>query len=213
MYQPPHFREDRLEVQHALIHSQPLGLLVTAGPGGLQANHIPFLIEADGSPHGKLRAHLARANPQLAELAAVEECLVAFQGPQTYISPSLYPTKQEHGTVVPTWNYITVHAWGRPQVIDDAAWIRRQVEDLTAHNERSRETPWLVSDAPEPYVAAQLKGIVGLEIPIARIEGKWKVSQNRPAIDQAGVVAGLRGGGGDAEAIAAQVAERGKSAP
>jgi transcriptional regulator len=213
MYQPPHFREDRLEVQHALIRAQPLGLLVTAGPGGLQANHIPFLVEADGSPHGKLRAHLARANPQSAELAAVEECLIAFQGPQLYISPSLYPTKQEHGKVVPTWNYITVHAWGRPQVIDDVAWLRQQVEDLTAHNEHSRETPWLVSDAPESDVAAQLKGIVGLEIPIARIEGKWKVSQNRPAVDQAGVVAGLRGGGGDADIIAAAVEQRGKSAP
>jgi transcriptional regulator len=208
MYQPPHFREDRLEVQHALIRSQPLGLLVTAGPGGLQANHIPFLVETDGSPHGKLRAHLARANPQLAELAAVEECLIAFQGPQTYISPSLYPTKQEHGKVVPTWNYITVHAWGRPRVIDDVAWLRHQVENLTAHNERSRPAPWLVSDAPESYLAAQLKGIVGLEIPIARIEGKWKVSQNRPAVDQAGVAAGLRGAGGDAEIMAAAVEER-----
>jgi transcriptional regulator len=213
MYQPPHFRENRLEVQHALIRAQPLGLLVTAGPGGLQANHIPFLVEADGSPHGKLRAHLARANPQLAELAAVEECLVAFQGPQAYISPSLYPTKHEHGKVVPTWNYITVHAWGRPRVIDDVAWLRRQVEDLTAHNERSRPAAWLVSDAPEPYVAAQLKGIVGLEISIARIEGKWKVSQNRPAVDRVGVVAGLRGMGGDAEIMAAQVAERGKNGP
>ena len=212
MYQPPHFREDRLEVQHALIRAQPLGLLVTAGPGGLQANHIPFLVDADGSPHGKLRAHLARANPQLLELAAVEDCLVAFQGPQTYISPSLYPTKQEHGKVVPTWNYITVHAWGRPRVIDDVAWIRRQVEDLTAQNERSRETPWLVSDAPEDYLASQFKGIVGVEIPIARIEGKWKVSQNRPAVDQAGVAAGLRGAGGDADIIAAQVMERGKGA-
>jgi len=208
MYQPPHFREDRLEVQHALIRSQPLGLLVTAGPGGLQANHIPFLVDADGSPHGKLRAHLARGNPQLAELAAVEECLVAFQGPQTYISPSLYPTKKEHGKVVPTWNYITVHAWGRPRVIDDVAWIRRQVEDLTAHNERPRETPWLVSDAPEDYLAAQFKGIVGIEIPIARIEGKWKVSQNRPAVDRAGVIAGLRGAGADAEIMAAAVEER-----
>jgi transcriptional regulator len=208
MYQPPHFREDRLAVQHALIRAQPLGLLVTAGPGGLQANHIPFLVEADGSPHGKLRAHLARANPQLAELTVVEECLIAFQGPQTYISPSLYPTKHEHGKAVPTWNYITVHAWGRPQVIDDAIWLRRQVDDLTSHQEGSRPTPWYVSDAPEPYVAAQLKGIVGIEIPIARIEGKWKVSQNRPAVDRAGVVAGLRGAGGDADIIAAAVEER-----
>ena len=211
MYQPAHFREDRLEVQHALIRAHSLGLLITAGPGGLQANHVPFLVDADSSERGTLRAHLARANPQLAELAAVAECMIAFQGPQTYISPSLYPTKREHGKVVPTWNYITVHAWGRPQVIDDAAWLRRQVEDLTSHKEDARAAPWQVSDAPESFVAAQLKGIVGLEIPIARIEGKWKVSQNRPAVDQAGVVAGLRGDGGDA-IMAALVAERGKTA-
>ncbi len=211
MYQPAHFREDRLEVQHALIRAHSLGLLITAGPGGLQANHVPFLVDADGPERGTLRAHLARANPQLSELAGVAECLVVFQGPQTYISPSLYPTKREHGKVVPTWNYITVHAWGRPQVKDDAAWLRRQVDDLTSHKEGTRPAPWQVSDAPEPFVASQLKGIVGLEIPIARIEGKWKVSQNRPAVDQAGVVAGLRGDDGDT-IMAALVAERGKSA-
>ena len=112
MYQPPHFREDRLDVQHALIRTHALGLLITAGPGGLQANNIPFLIDATASAQGTLRAHLARANPQMDELAAVSECLVVFQGPQHYISPSLYPTKQETHKVVPTWNYITVHAWG-----------------------------------------------------------------------------------------------------
>jgi transcriptional regulator len=213
MYQPPHFREDRLAVQHALIRTHSLGLLVTAGPGGLQANHVPFLIDADGSEHGTLRVHLARANPQLQELTTVTECLVVFQGPQQYISPSLYPTKREHGKVVPTWNYITVHAWGQPRVIDDAAWLRRQVEDLTLHKEGSRPAPWTVSDAPEQFVAAQLKGIIGIEIPIARIEGKWKVSQNRPAVDQTGVVAGLRGNGDDAEIMAALVAERIKGAP
>jgi transcriptional regulator len=213
MYQPPHFREDRLAVQHALIRTHSLGLLVTAGPSGLQANHVPFLVDADGSEHGTLRVHLARANPQLQELTAITECLVVFQGPQQYISPSLYPTKREHGKVVPTWNYITVHAWGRPRVIDDAAWLRRQVEDLTLHKEGSRPAPWTVSDAPEQFVAAQLKGIIGIEIPIARIEGKWKVSQNRPAVDQTGVVAGLRGNGDDAEIMAALVAERIKGAP
>lgn len=213
MYQPPHFREDRLEVQHALIRAQSLGLLITAGPGGLQANHLPFLIDAGKSERGTLRAHLARANPQWGELAAVAECLVVFQGPQQYISPSLYPTKREHGKVVPTWNYITVHAWGRPQVIDDAAWLRHQVDDLTLHKEGSRPAPWYVSDAPEPFVAAQLKGIIGIEIPIARIEGKWKVSQNRPAVDQTGVVAGLRGNGDHAEIMASLVAERIKGAP
>jgi transcriptional regulator len=213
MYQPPHFREDRLAVQHALIREHPLGLLITAGAGGLQANPIPFVLDEAGGERGTLRAHLARANPQgKEELSAADECLVVFQGPQTYISPSFYPTKHEHGKVVPTWNYITVHAWGRPQVIDDVAWLRRNVEALTARHEARRALPWQVSDAPESYLASQLKGIVGVEIVIARIEGKWKVSQNRPAVDRAGVVAGLRGSGGDAEMIAAAVEERGKSA-
>jgi transcriptional regulator len=210
MYQPLHFREDRHEIQHALIRAHPLGLLITSGPGGLLANPIPFLVDAETSERGTLRAHLARANPQLAELAAVEECLVVFQGAQHYITPSFYETKRETGKVVPTWNYITVHAWGRPRVMDDAAWVHRQIEDLTAHNEQTRAVAWKVSDAPDAFVAAQVGAIVGLEIPIARIEGKWKVSQNRPAADQAGVAAGLRGQGDDAEAIARQVVARGR---
>ena len=211
MYQPPHFREDRRAVQHALIAKHSLGLLITAGPEGLQANAIPFLLDAAASDNGTLRAHLARANPQLRELAAVEECLVVFQGPQTYISPSLYPSKRETGKVVPTWNYITVHAWGRPQVMDDAVWIASQIDDLTRHHEAPRAAPWAVADAPEPFVAAQIKGIVGLEIPIARIEGKWKVSQNRTAADAAGVAAGLRGESDEAHAMAMEVAARGKT--
>lgn len=211
MYQPPHFREDRRDVQHALIAAHPLGLLITAGPGGLQANAIPFLIDAKASERGTLRAHLARANPQLGELAAVSECLIVFQGPQHYISPSLYPTKQESGKVVPTWNYITVHAWGAPRVIDDADWLRRQIDDLTRHKERTEAAPWNVSDAPDVFIAMQLKGIVGVEIPIARIEGKWKVSQNRTIADRQGVAAGLRGLGDDAEAVADEVAARGKA--
>ena len=209
MYQPPHFREDRLDVQHALIRTHALGLLITAGPGGLQANNIPFLIDATASAQGTLRAHLARANPQMDELAAVSECLVVFQGPQHYISPSLYPTKQETHKVVPTWNYITVHAWGAPRVIDDADWLRAQVDALTQSQEQRRAAPWQVSDAPETFIASQIKGIVGIEIPITRIEGKWKVSQNRPAVDQAGVAAALRGAGANAEAIAVEVAARG----
>ncbi len=210
MYQPPHFREDRLDVQHRLVFAHPLGLLITAGPGGLQANQIPFLIDAAASERGTLRAHLARANPQIGELANVGECLVVFQGPQHYISPSLYVTKQETGKVVPTWNYITVHAWGRPQVMDDAAWLRRQIEDLTRHKEAERAAPWQITDAPEAFVTAQIKGIVGLEIPIARIEGKWKVSQNRPAVDQASVIAGLASEGGPATVMASAVSERSK---
>src|SRR5262249_36414101 len=176
MYQPPAFREDRIEVQHALIRAHPLGLLITAGPGGLMANHIPCLIDPDASERGTLRAHFARGNPHGSELAAVEQCLVVFQGPQDYVTPSWYATKQETGKVVPTWNYITVHAWGRPRVMDDAAWLRRQIGDLTDQQEGPFPVPWKVEDAPADYVTAQVKGIVGLEIPIDRIEGKWKVS-------------------------------------
>jgi transcriptional regulator len=135
-----------------------------------------------------------------------------FQGPQLYITPSLYPTKQEHGKVVPTWNYVTVHAWGAPRVVDDQTWLRRQIEDLTDSREGKLPKPWKVDDAPEQYLASQIKGIIGIEIPIARIEGKWKVSQNRPEVDRAGVAAGLREGGEQEAVMAALVAERGKLA-
>jgi transcriptional regulator len=209
MYQPLHFRENRIEVQHDLIRAHPLGLIVTSGPGGLQANHVPCLIYPDVSERGTLRAHLARANPHWRELAAAEQCLVVFQGPQRYITPSWYVTKQETGQVVPTWNYVVVHAWGRPRAIEDAGWLRRQIEDLTDRNEGDRREPWKVSDAPEPFLASQIKAIVGIEIPIDRIEGKWKVSQNRREPDRAGVVAGFRGEGEAADVMAALVAERG----
>ncbi|MCC6948262.1 MAG: FMN-binding negative transcriptional regulator [Bradyrhizobiaceae bacterium] len=209
MYQPPLFREDRIEVQHELIRAHPLGLLVSAGPGGLMANPLPFFLDAAASGHGTLRCHMARANPQWRELAAVDECLIVFQGPQDYVTPSWYATKQETGKVVPTWNYATVHAWGRPRVIDDAGWLRKNVDELTRAREHARPVPWNVDDAPPDYVAAQLRAIVGVEIPIARIEGKWKVSQNRPEADRAGVVAGLRGQGPDSEPMARLVADRG----
>jgi transcriptional regulator len=206
MYQPPHFREDRLAIQHALIRSCPLGLLVTAGRSGLTANPVPFVLDAEASERGTLRCHLARANPQLADLAEAGECLVVFQGPQAYVTPSWYATKQETGKVVPTWNYVTVHAWGRPEVMADTDWLRRQVDALTRGQEDRRPEPWRVADAPEDFLAAQMKGIVGVEIPIARIEGKWKASQNRPAADRAGVVDGLRNAG--EEAMATVVEER-----
>jgi transcriptional regulator len=209
MYQTPHFREDRIDVQHELIRTHSLGLLITAGPSGLIANPVPFLVDAASPERGTLRAHLARANPQWRELAAVDECLVVFQGAQEYITPSWYPTKHQTQKAVPTWNYVTVHAWGRPRVVEDPAWLRRQLEDLTLLKEGGRPEPWKVDDAPAPYVAAQIKGIVGVEIPIDRIEGKWKVSQNRSEADRAGVVAGLRGEGASAGAIAELVAERG----
>jgi transcriptional regulator len=205
MYQPPHFRDDSRAAQHALIRSHPLGLLVTAGPGGRLANPIPFLLDGAG-PHGTLRAHLARANPQGQELAAVEECLIVFQGPQGYVTPGWYASKRAHGRVVPTWNYATVHAWGRPRLIEDAAWLNRQIAHLTALREAPRAEPWAVSDAPAPFVDAQVRALIGVEIPIHRIEGKWKMSQNRPADDRAGVVAGFQADG--ETALASLVAER-----
>ena len=208
MYQPPHFREDRLDVMHALMSAHPLAMLVTAGEGGLMANLVPFLVDAGHGEKGLLRAHLARANNQLAALRAGAEAMVLFQGPDAYVTPNWYATKAENHKVVPTWNYVTVHAWGTPRVIDDPDWVRQQVGELTDSSERDRELPWSVDDAPAPFVAAQLKGIVGLEIPIARIEGKWKVSQNRTLPDRHGVVEGLVGDGPDAAAMAALVRER-----
>jgi transcriptional regulator len=167
------------------------------------ANPVPFLIDEE---RRLLQAHIARANPQGAEIAAVTECLVVFQGPDAYVTPSWYATKRETGKVVPTWNYVTVHVTGRPRLVDDAGWIARQIDALTRQHEGARPEPWHVGDAPAPFVAAQIKGIVGVEIDILRSEGKWKVSQNRPAADRAGVVAGLSAEG--ERAMAALVAER-----
>jgi transcriptional regulator len=202
MYQPPAFREDRIEVLHALIRSHPLGTLITAAEG-LCANLIPFTLVEDG-PNGLLRAHVAAGNDQLAALRASAETLVIFQSLENYITPSWYATKREHGKVVPTWNYVVVQAWGHARVNDDPAWLRAQIEALTATHEQRRTAPWAVTDAPRPFIDAQLKGIVGIEIPIERLEGKWKASQNRNDADRAGVAAGLTADG--SEAMAALVA-------
>jgi transcriptional regulator len=208
MYQPAHFREDRLEVHHELIRQNPLGMLVSAGAGGLVANPIPFLVDETEGALGTLRCHIARANPQWKDLGGLAECLVIFQGADHYITPSWYATKAESGKVVPTWNYATVHVWGAPRIIEDPAWLRAQVDALTRSQEDTRPEPWAVGDAPDSFVAAQLRGIVGIEIAIARIEGKWKVSQNRSPADQAGVRDGLASGGGKAGDMARLVAER-----
>jgi transcriptional regulator len=192
MYQPTHFREDRLDVQHALVRAHPLGLLISTGADGIVANPIPFVIDTSGE-HGTLKCHVARANTHWKSLQDSADCLVVFQGAEHYITPSWYASKKEHGKVVPTWNYATVHCWGRAIIRDDAVWVRDQIEALTRQHEGPRAAPWAVNDAPEPFIAAQMRGIVGIEIPISRIEGKWKVSQNRPEQDRAGVHEGLKG--------------------
>ena len=191
MYQPPHFREDDLGVQHALIRAHPLGMLITAGASGLMANPLPFLLEA-APGKGVLKAHMAKANQQWREIGDGAPALVVFQGVDSYVTPSWYATKQETGKVVPTWNYAIVQVRGPARIVDDAQWLRSQIEALTGEHENGRPSPWTVGDAPEPFVAAQIKGIIGIEIEIADIDGKWKVSQNRPAADVSGVVTGLR---------------------
>jgi len=213
MYIPPAFREDRLEALHELIRLHPLGLLTTTGESGLAATPLPFLVYADEGGRGTLRAHMARANPHWRELQGGAECLVVFMGPQGYVTPSWYQTKRETQKVVPTWNYVCVQAWGKLRIVEEVAWLRRQLDDLTRAREGARHTPWAVSDAPEDYIAAQMQAIVGIEIPIDRIEGKWKLSQNRVEADRAGVLAGLNDPKDPDEnaAMAALMAERGDS--
>ena len=197
MYLPSHFEERRPELLHGLLLDHPLGLLVTQDAGGgLQANTVPFVLDADpaGGP-GILRAHVARANPLWREARRDKPSLVVFQGPQAYVSPSFYPAKAEHGKVVPTWNYIMVQARGELRVIEDTAWLHAFVTRLTDAHESKRAKPWAVSDAPEAYIATMLGAIVGIELVLTALTGKWKVSQNRAAADRAGVVQGLREAG------------------
>jgi transcriptional regulator len=191
MYQPPHFKEEDITTLHALIRAHPLGLLITSGSDGLTANPLPFLLDDSAFEKGKLRVHLARANQQWKQLREGAEMLVVFQGADAYITPSWYATKRETGKVVPTWNYAQVQVRGRAQIMDDTDWLATQINDLTAGHEQDRDAPWAVSDAPDDYIKSQIKGIVGVEIEILHIEGKWKVSQNRPQADRDGVTAGL----------------------
>lgn len=191
MYQVPHFRDDDLEAQHGLIQAHPLGLLISAGPEGIIANPIPFILYRQDGERGTLRCHLARANPQWQALAANPAALVVFQGSQSYVTPSWYPTKAETEKVVPTWNYAMVQVRGPARIVTDAAWLHANVGALTDQQEGRRQKPWSIADAPEPFIAAQLKGIVGVEIPIETISGKFKASQNRPEADRVGVAEGL----------------------
>ncbi|MFL6450210.1 MAG: FMN-binding negative transcriptional regulator [Bryobacteraceae bacterium] len=210
MYLPNAFRKEHLETLHSLIRAHPLATLITAGPGGLLANLVPFTL-AHGGEKGILRAHVAKANDQVGALSAGAETLVVFHGPEAYITPSWYVSKQEHGRVVPTWNYAVVQASGTPRVVDDPEWLHAQIKHLTTTQEEKRSAPWKVSDAPEPFVSGQIKAIIRVEIPISKIEGKWKVSQNRSAADRHGVEKGLREEG-ISEEMARLVAQRGAPA-
>lgn len=203
MYNPQRFAETRLDVLHTLILQHPLGTLVTHGPDGLAADHIPFELTAptDAAPFGVLRAHVARANP-LWRLAG-SDVLAIFQGPSAYISPSLFAEKAISGKVVPTWNYATVHARGSMTAIEDRDWLLALVTRLTDRFEAPRTAPWAVDDAPRQYIDAMLQAIVGIEIVLADLDGKWKINQDDSAADRVQIAAGL---GADSAGAGAKVA-------
>ena len=184
MYEPPLHRNENLPELHALIRERVFGLLISNGAEGLVANSVPFVLDPAASRLGVLKVHLARANPQWRDLEASPDALVVFQGHDHYITPSWYATKRETGKVVPTWNYTMVQARGRAKVMDDA-WLGQQIEELTRTLEQRREQPWAVGDAPADFIAMQRRAIVGVEIEILEIKGKWKTSQNRNAADRA----------------------------
>jgi transcriptional regulator len=205
VYLPPLFKEDRIAVLHDAIRASGLATLVTMTPDGLIASHVPLLLDPDPAPYGTLIGHLARPNPQAR--GAIGEALAIFQGLDAYITPSWYATKRETGKVVPTWNYVAIHAAGPITFFDDPDRLLDVVTRLTEKQESGRAAPWAVSDAPADFVQGMLKGIVGFAIPLARLEGKWKMSQNRPAEDRAGVIAGLTAEG--REEVAALVPDAG----
>jgi transcriptional regulator len=206
MYTPAHFKEDRIDVLHQLIAHHPLATLITMTADGLNANHIPLMVDASHSPvggeFGTLRGHVARSNSVWQTFKPEVNALVVFQGPDAYISPSWYPSKQQHGKVVPTWNYAVVHAAGPLVIRDDEAWMREFLNGTTNHFETTRNTSaprWKMSDAPEEFLQTMMRAVVGIEIPIVSLEGKWKVSQNRAMADREGVAMALQAGSRDVE--------------
>jgi transcriptional regulator len=191
MYNPSHFREERLDVLHQTITQARLCSLVTLGSDGLDASHIPVLLEAGEGPNGTLYGHLARGNPQWKQTDKGVAALAIFLGADAYVSPSWYAAKAEHGKVVPTWNFVTIHARGTIEFFDDRDRLLPLVTKLTDKHEGKRAVPWAVSDAPADFIDGFLKAIVGFRLPIDKIEGKWKLGQNRSEADQRGVIAGL----------------------
>ena len=191
MYTPRAFALDDLPELQQLIRHTRLAQLVTFGEHGLQASHVPLLLNPDEGPNGTLYGHLAKANRQWQDLQNGSEALVIFAGAEAYVSPGFYPAKAEHGKVVPTWNYLAVHAYGQAEVFTDAERLLTLVSALTDRHENGRAQPWKVSDAPVDYIDGMLKAIVGFALPIQRLQGKRKLSQNRSAADIAGVREGL----------------------
>ena len=205
MYEPAHFKVDDPARLHKVMAEHPLALLASFGAQGLLANLIPFTLHADMGARGVLRAHVARANPQWRDIGEGAVVLVVFQGVERYVSPSLYATKQEHGKVVPTWNYVMVQARGTAHIHEQSGWLHPQITRLTHEQESHQTAPWAVGDAPQNFIVAQMAAIVGIEIEITDLRGKFKVSQNRPAQDRASVLDGLEASGCDDDMVMAQL--------
>jgi transcriptional regulator len=209
MYIPAYHAENDLNKVQSLIDAHPLGVWVTLGAQGLIANHIPFVLDRGRGEFGCLRAHVSRANSVWQQLDAEAESVVIFQGPQSYITPNWYPSKQADGKVVPTWNYVVAHAHGRARVIEDPRWILQLLCDLTAHNEAKQALPWQVADAPQDFIERLARAVVGIEIPISKLQGKSKLSQDEAMPDRLGTVAGLaRLGDENSQALADLIAAR-----
>lgn len=187
MHIPAAFRQDDLAQLHAQMRENPLAALVSHGASGLQASHVPLLLVAEEGEYGTLYGHFARANPQWRSFAEQPKALAIFSGGDAYVSPSAYPSKAEHGKAVPTWNYISVHAHGQLQVFDDPERLRQLLAHMTAVHESNQPQPWAMDDAPRDYIDSMLRAIVGFALPIQRLQGQWKLSQNRNAADHAGV--------------------------
>ena len=205
MYNPPQFKEERVPVLHEAIRRAGLATLVTVGADGLHASHVPMLLKPEPAPFGTLLGHISKANEQWRHVGNDGQALAIFLGPDAYISPSWYATKQQTGKVVPTWNYVAIHASGPVRFFDDPESLLALVSALTDRHEGELPKPWAVTDAPEEFIRAQLKGIVGFALTITHLEGKWKMSQNRPIEDRAGVVEGLTQAGGPAGLAVAEV--------
>lgn len=208
MYLPEMFKNEDAAGVEAFLKANTFATLVTLGKDGLIASHVPTLVVTEPKPHGAIECHLARGNPQWSGADPSVEALMIFQGPEAYIRPGWYPSKAEHGKVVPTWNYSVVHAYGRLVVHDDRDWLKRHVSEITAQMETGQAAPWATSDAPDSFIAAMTRGIVGLSLVVTRLEAKWKMSQNREDRDRVGVISGLKARAEGADSVVAAEVER-----
>ncbi len=192
MHVPNKFKETNVDVLHDLVQSHPLGAWIVSKDDELEVNHLPFALDKTQGEFGVLKGHVSIANPVWKSLPTTKESIVVFQGAEAYITPSWYPSKQEHGKAVPTWNYVVVHAHGQPKAITDKDWLLEHLNTLTDQQESDQAKPWKVADAPASFTEKVLNAIVGIEIPISALNGAWKTSQNKTPADKAGVIDGLR---------------------